>query len=78
MKGTRRIVLMVSPELFGRIEARAAAENREDVKDWLLTTVVGALLPPRPVEERRVLDELRALRIAREIMDGGTPHAAHT
>jgi len=77
MNGTCQIVLRVSPELFGRIEARAAEEKSENVKAWVVATVIGALLPPRPEAETRILDELRATKIVREILDGGTRHAPH-
>ncbi len=77
MDNRRRIVLRVSPELFGRFEARARTEKRASVTEWVLWTVIGATLPPPDPAFGRALDELRALRIAREMMDGGTPHAAH-
>ena len=56
----RRIVLEVSPELFGRIEARAMAERRTDVTEWVMWTVIGATLPPPDEESRRLLAALRA------------------
>ena len=78
MDNRRRIVLRVSPELFGRLEARARTEKRASVTEWVLWTVIGATLPPPDPALDRALEELRALRIAREIVDGGASHAAHT
>ena len=75
MNGTRQIVLSVSPELFGRIEARVAEEKSENVKAWVVATVIGALLPPQPTAEASLRDELRAMK---KILDGGTHHAAHS
>ena len=59
MNGLRQIVLEVSPELFGRLEAHAMAEKRVSVPEWILRTVIRATLspsalpPPSETEERR-------------------------
>ena len=51
---TRQIVLNVSPELYGRVKARAAGEKSETC-EWVLRTVIGALLKPESAAERRAL-----------------------
>lgn len=76
MPGRRRLVLDVSAELYRRMEGRAT-EERVDLDEWHLRTLIVALLPPPDAALLHAQDELRALRIVREIMEGGRPHAAH-
>ena len=45
MTGTRPITLHASPELYGRMEARAAAD-RFDLNEWLLRAVISELMRP--------------------------------
>lgn len=52
MTANRRIVLTLSPELYGRIEARAA-QGRLDAGEWALRAVLAALLRP---ESKRARD----------------------
>ena len=75
MPGRRRIVLDVSAELFRRMEGRAT-EERVDVDEWHLRTLIVALLPPPDKALLHAQDELRAMQIVREILEG-RPHAAH-
>jgi hypothetical protein len=54
MTANRRIVLTLSPELYGRIEARAAV-GRLDAREWALRAVLAALTRPesKRARERR-------------------------
>jgi len=54
MTTPRRIVLTLSPELYGRLEERAA-EGQIDAHDWALRAVRAALTRPesKAVRERR-------------------------
>ena len=54
MPANRRIVLTMSPQLYGRIEARAAA-GRLDAREWALRAVLAALTRPesKRARERR-------------------------
>ena len=45
MTAARRIVLNVSAELYGRLEARAA-EGRIDAREWALRALLAALTRP--------------------------------
>ena len=56
---TCQVLLHVSPELYGRMAARAAVE-RFDLHDWVLHTVIGELLRPE--------SELATNRRARTIL----------
>jgi hypothetical protein len=79
MTGTRRIVLDVSPELFGRMQARAAGE-RYDTDEWILRTVIGALLKPESAAERRAREALLALQSPQAghmPAERSVAHAAH-
>ena len=62
MTGTRQIVLHVSPELYGRTQARADAD-RFDLHEWVLRTVIGELLRPETelADERRTRAAIAAL-----------------
>jgi len=64
MTGTCPILLHISPELFGRMAARAAAD-RFDLHEWVLHTVIGELLRPEA--------ELAANRRARAVI-AAMPH----
>ena len=59
---TCQVVLHVSPELFGRMEARAAAD-RFDLHAWVLRAVIGELLRPENevVTERRTRAAIAAM-----------------
>lgn len=67
MTGRRRIVLEISPELYGRVETRAAAD-RFDTAEWVLRTVIGELLRPASevAAERRAREALTTLAPATE------------
>ena len=54
MSASRRIVLTLSSELYGRIERRAA-EGRLDAREWALRAVLAALSRPesKRARERR-------------------------
>ena len=54
MPTTRRIVLNISPELYGRLEARAA-EGRLDAHEWARRVLQTAILRPesKAARERR-------------------------
>lgn len=54
MTANRRMVLTLSPELYGRIEARAA-EGRIEAREWALRAVLAALSRPesKRARERR-------------------------
>ena len=67
MTGSRRIVLNISPELYGRVETRAAAD-RFDTEEWVLRTVIGELLRPAAevAAERRAREALARLAPATE------------
>jgi len=45
MTTPRRIVLTLSPELYARLEARAA-EGRLDAREWALRALLAALTRP--------------------------------
>ncbi|MEO5367883.1 MAG: hypothetical protein H7831_16285 [Magnetococcus sp. WYHC-3] len=78
MPGTRQIVLHISPELIGRMEARAAAEQF-DMHEWLLRTVIGELLRPESelITERRARTDIAALVFDRPTTER-KPHAPHS
>ena len=48
---TRRLVLTLSPELYARLEARAA-EGRLDAREWALRALLAALTPAAPERPR--------------------------
>ena len=54
MPATRRIVLNISPEIYGRLESRAAA-GRLDAREWALRALLGALFrtESKATRERR-------------------------
>jgi len=54
MTTSRRIVLTLSPELYGRLEARAA-EGRLDGREWAQRVLLAALSAPesKAARERR-------------------------
>ncbi len=68
MTNTPQIVLHVSPDLFRRMEARAAAD-RFNLHDWVLRTVIGELLRPEA--------ELAADRRARTDIERNIVHVPH-
>jgi hypothetical protein len=78
MPGTRQIVLHISPELIGRMEALAAAEQL-DMHEWLLRTVIVELLRPETelAAERRARADIAALSIDRTSTERNT-HASHS
>ncbi len=51
MTTSRRIVLTLSPELYGRLEARAA-EGRLDGREWAQRALLAALSPATPEHPR--------------------------
>jgi len=51
MTATRRIVLTLSPELYGRLEARAA-EGRMASREWVLRALLAALSRPESKQAR--------------------------
>ena len=59
--GPCKIVFEVSPELYGRIEARATADQFT-LHEWLLDTVVGELMRPEADLIRK--REIRAIHAA--------------
>jgi len=61
IEGPCKIVFGVSPELYGRIEARAAADQF-DLHEWLLDTVIGELMRPEAELVRK--REIRAIHAA--------------
>lgn len=85
MTGNHRIVLEVSPALFGRMQARAA-ERRYALAEWVLRAAIRALYPPEFTLERVDLEAAWAARpplsAPRPAMEPpateGRPHAAHT
>ena len=54
MTTPRRLVLSLSPDLYGRLEARAA-EGRLDAREWALRALLAALTRPesKAARERR-------------------------
>jgi len=71
MTGRHRIVLDISPELFGRLQARAVGERR-DPDEWVLRTVIVALMKRETATERRAREALRAMASARP---AGSPNS---
>jgi len=51
MTTPRRIVLTLSPDLYARLEARAA-EGRLDAREWALRALLAALTPAAPERSR--------------------------
>ena len=78
---TRQVVLCVSPILYGRMEARAAAE-RFDLHAWVLHAVIGELLRPEAalVSERQARAFLAELPLALWPVSATerNPHAPHS
>ena len=78
MLGTRQIVLHISPELIGRMEARATADQC-DMHEWLLRTVIGELLRPESelAAERRARTDIASLSFDRPTNERNH-HAPHS
>ena len=79
--GTRPIVLRLSQELYGRVETRAR-EERFDTHEWVLRTVIEALLRPESeiLADRRARAAVRAMlsRSAEWPTNERSIHAAHS
>jgi len=70
--GPCKIVFEVSPELFGRMEARATADQFS-LHEWLLDTVIGELMRPETELVRK--REIRAIHAAMLAKSLRTPAA---
>jgi hypothetical protein len=80
MSASRRIVLTLSEELYGRLEARAA-EGRVDAREWAERALLAALMRPesKAVRARRSREAglaLLSLLSSRPAAEGGD-HAPH-
>ena len=81
MTTPRRIVLTLSPELYARLEARAA-EGRLDVREWALRALLAALTRPesKAARDRRSREAgfaLLSLLAGHPAAERGN-HAAHS
>ena len=80
MTTARRIVLTLSPELYARLETRAAA-GRLDAREWALRALLAALSRPesKAARDRRSREAGFALLslLAHQPAEERRPHAAN-